>query len=75
METPFEKPAVSQHDKERSGQFKANPIWADHERPEDHGDVLNSAVKETRQEEITRLLGRDHAKDIDVKGYESNSDR
>lgn len=70
METPFEQPAI-----EKKRVAERPSIGAGYERPEDHGDVLNSAVKETRQEEITRLLGRDHAKDIDVKGYESNSDR
>jgi len=75
MEMPFEKPPVSQNDKERRGEFAPNPMWADHERAEDHGDVVNSGIKETREEEIARLLGRERRGSIDVKGYESGNDR
>ncbi len=70
-----EEAGTSQHEKERSGQFSPHPMWADHERGEDGGEVVNSKVKETRTQEIARLLGREHAADIDVEGYESGRDR
>lgn len=62
---PFEQPAP---EKKRL----PNPsMWTDHDRPSDNGETVDSSIKETREQEIARLLGRSEK---DIQGYERRDD-
>lgn len=63
---PFEQPP---HEKIR---FSKPDMWSDDERPEGKGQVENSSVKETEEQEIARRLGR---KEEDIHDYLTGRDR